>query len=155
MPPKSPSSTIVRSSDNHDVDDQLIVRPQHSYLNTPSQLSCAKRLPLSNACWTRACPRPTSLSGATRRAETSRSSLRPPSLPLPPRPDSQGADAGPSSESQQPFRGLLLLLISPGVGFSTDAPSYVRNSVRDLIPLSAYQLFSDTVQLGIPPALRY
>jgi len=36
-----------------------------------------------------------------------------------------------------------------------DVPSYVCNCVQDLIPLSAYQLFSDAVQLSISPALRY
>jgi len=61
--------------------------------------------------------------------------------------------ARPPPGPQQPFGGLLL--ISPGIGFSTDAPSYVRNSARDLIPFSAYQLFSDTVQQVVPPALRY
>jgi len=76
-----------------------------------------------------------------------------PSLPLPPRPDPQGAGASPSSsESQQPLGGLLST--SPCVEFSTSAPSYVRNNARDLIPLSGYRLFSDTIQQCIPPALR-
>jgi acetyl esterase/lipase len=77
-----------------------------------------------------------------------------PSLPPPPTPSPRGADASPSSsESQQPFGGLLL--ISPCVEFSTDSPSYVRNSARDCIPVSTYQLLSDTVRPGITPALRY
>jgi len=76
------------------------------------------------------------------------------SLPLPSTPGPRGADASPSySESQQPFGGLLL--ISPCVEFSTDSPSYVRNSARDCIPMSAYQLLADAVRPGITPALRY
>ena len=77
-----------------------------------------------------------------------------PSLPLPPRPYRRGADADPSSsESQQPFGGLLL--ISPWVEFGTNTPSYVRNSARDVIPMSLYQLLADAVRPGVTHALRY
>ena len=77
-----------------------------------------------------------------------------PSLPLPPSPDPRGADADPSSsESQQPFGGLLL--ISPWTEFGTNTPSYVRNSARDVIPMSLYQLLADAVRPGVTHALRY
>ncbi|KAH9959259.1 alpha/beta-hydrolase [Russula dissimulans] len=80
-----------------------------------------------------------------------------PSLPtLRPPPAATAADAdtpADSSESLQPFGGLSL--ISPWVDLGTDAPSFVRNDGRDIIPTSAYRLLSDTVQPGVTPALRH
>ncbi|KAH9959257.1 Alpha/Beta hydrolase protein [Russula dissimulans] len=61
--------------------------------------------------------------------------------------------AAGSSESLQPFGGLSL--ISPGVELGTDAPSYVRNDGRDVIPTSAYRLLRDMTQPGVTPALRH
>ena len=76
------------------------------------------------------------------------------SLPLPPTTCLPRVDVSPSSSSepQQPFGGLLL--ISPWVEFSTDAPSCTRNGDRDALPASTYQLFADAVRPGISPALR-
>ena len=161
IPSESPCSTTVRSSDEHGVDDPPIDRssialiPEYPF---PTQLRQAitvvqhppdKGISPSNIIIAG------DSAGGNLALQLASLLLHPhPSLPLPPRPDLHSADASPPSfESQQPFGGLLL--ISPGVRFSTDAPLYVRNSARDLIPISAYQLFSDTVQLGIPPALRY
>jgi acetyl esterase/lipase len=79
-----------------------------------------------------------------------------PSLPLPllqtAIPRQPGADADVSSGSQQPFGGLLL--ISPWVQFGTDAPSYMRNAARDVVPVCTYKLFTDAVRPGITNALR-
>src|SRR6201999_260020 len=79
-----------------------------------------------------------------------------PSLPLPlPQttiPRQPGADVGLSSSSQQPFGGLLL--ISPWVQFSTDAPSYTRNRAQDVVPVCTYRLFAEAVRPGITNALR-
>jgi acetyl esterase/lipase len=77
-----------------------------------------------------------------------------PSLPLPPALRLPHVDVNPSSsESQQSFGGLLL--ISPWVEFGTDASSYTRNCERDILPVSTYRLFADTVRPGISPALRF
>ena len=38
--------------------------------------------------------------------------------------------------------------------FGTDAPSHARNEMRDVLPLSTYRLFVDTVMPGVTPELR-
>jgi len=78
-----------------------------------------------------------------------------PSLPAlsPPRAAAASDTAASSFKSLQPFGGILL--ISPGTGLATDSPSFTRNNARDIIPTSAYRLFSEAVQPGVTPALRY
>jgi len=78
-----------------------------------------------------------------------------PSLPAlrPPRASADADNTAGSSESVQPFGGILL--ISPWVELATDSPSYTRNDARDIIPTSAYRLLSDIVQPGVTPALRH
>jgi len=161
MPSESPSSTTVRSSDNHEVDDPPIDRspialiPEYPFPTQLRQATAAVQHLLDKGMSPSNIIIAGDSAGGNLALQLASLLLHPhPSLPLPPRLESRGADAGSSSsESQQPFGGLLL--ISPGVGFSTDAPSFARNRARDLIPFSAYQLFSDTIQQCIPPALRY
>ena len=139
-PSESPSSTTVRSSDEHGVDDPptdrspIALIPEYPFPTQLRQAIAAVQHLLDKGI------SPSNIiivgdsAGGNLALQLASLLLHPhPSLPLPPRPDLQGADASPPSfESQQPFRGLLL--ISPGVRFSTDAPSYVRNSAWDLIP---------------------
>jgi len=161
MPSESPSSTTVRSPDKHEVDDPPIDRsptaliPEYPFPTHLRQATAAVQHLLDKGMSPSNIIIAGDSAGGNLALQFACLLLHPHlSLPLPPRPDTRGADAGSSSsESQQPFGGLLL--ISPAVRFGTDAPSYVRNSARDLMPLSAYQLFSDTVQLSISPALRY
>ena len=161
MPSESPSSTTVRSSDKHEVDHPSINRsptaliPEYPFPTQLRQATAAVQHLLDKGMSPSNIIIAGDSAGGNLALQLASLLLHPhPSLPLPPRLDPPGADAGPSSsESQQPFGGLLL--ISPGVGFSTDAPSYVRNSARDLIPVSAYRLFSETIRALIPPALRY
>jgi hypothetical protein len=40
------------------------------------------------------------------------------------------------------------------VEYNADAPSFARNSARDVVPLSSWQLFADIVRQGIVPALH-
>jgi acetyl esterase/lipase len=56
------------------------------------------------------------------------------------------------SEFPEPFGGMLL--ISPWLEYNVDAPSFARNSTRDVLPLNAWQVCADTVRQGIVPALH-
>jgi hypothetical protein len=38
--------------------------------------------------------------------------------------------------------------------FNVDAPSFVRNDARDIVPLRSYKVFADIVREGVVPALR-
>ena len=57
-----------------------------------------------------------------------------------------------SSEFPEPFGGMLL--ISPSLEYNVDAPSFARNSARDIIPLNMWQVSKDIVRQGIVPALH-
>ena len=62
-------------------------------------------------------------------------------------------DVNPPGELfPEPFGGMLL--ISPWLEYNTDAPSFVRNSARDVIPLNSWQVFADIVRPGIVPELH-
>ncbi|KAI0280038.1 Alpha/Beta hydrolase protein [Russula aff. rugulosa BPL654] len=56
------------------------------------------------------------------------------------------------SEFPEPFGGMLL--ISPWLEYNVDAPSFARNSTRDVLPLNAWQVCADIVRQGIVPALH-
>ena len=62
------------------------------------------------------------------------------------------ASTEPDSEFPEPFGGMLL--ISPWLEYNVDAPSFARNSTRDVLPLNAWQVCADTVRQGIVPALH-
>jgi acetyl esterase/lipase len=62
------------------------------------------------------------------------------------------ARAETDREFPEPFGGMLL--ISPWLEYNADAPSFARNSMRDVIPLRGWQLCADTVRPGIVPALH-
>jgi hypothetical protein len=59
-----------------------------------------------------------------------------------------------SSDFPEPFGGMLL--ISPWLEYNAEAPSFERNSTRDILPPHAWQVFSDIVKQleGIVPALH-
>jgi len=57
-----------------------------------------------------------------------------------------------SEEFPEAFGGMLL--ISPWLEYNTDAPSFVRNRARDVIPLNSWQVFADIVRQGIVPELH-
>ena len=57
-----------------------------------------------------------------------------------------------SSEFSEPFGGMLL--ISPWSVYNADAPSFARNSTRDVLPQSAWQVTGAIVRQGIVPALH-
>jgi len=161
VPAESPSSTTVRSSAKHEVDDSPIDRspialaPEYPFPTQLRQSTAAVQHLLDKGMSPFNIIIAGDSVGGNLALQLASLLLHPhPSLLLPPRPDPRGTDTGPSSsESQQPFGGLPLIL--PCVEFSMNAPPYVRNGARDLIPVSAYQLFSDTVRLRITPALRY
>ena len=58
-----------------------------------------------------------------------------------------------SSEFPEPFGGMLL--ISPWAEFNADTPSFTRNRTRDMMPVPAYQIFTDIVLQGVTPELRH
>ena len=58
-----------------------------------------------------------------------------------------------SSEFAEPFGGMLL--ISPWAEFNADTPSFTRNRTRDMMPVPAYQIFTDIVLQGVTPELRH
>jgi acetyl esterase/lipase len=62
-------------------------------------------------------------------------------------------DSSDSSEFSEPFGGMLL--ISPWLEYSADAPSFVRNDPRDIIPLHSWKMFADIIQHDVAPALRH
>ena len=164
MPSESPSSTTVRSPDKRGIDDEppidcstIALVPEYPFPTQLRQAIAAVQHLLDKGMSPSNIIIAGDSAGGNLALQLASLILHPnPSLPLPPRLDPRSADSTgmpSSSESQQPFGGLLL--ISPAVGFNPDAPSYVRNSTRDLMPASAYQLFSKTLRPGIAPALRY
>ena len=75
-----------------------------------------------------------------------------PTLYLPSHSESRTETDVNSSEFPEPFGGMLL--ISPWLEYNVDAPSFARNSTRDILPLHLWQVIGDTVQQGIVPALH-
>jgi len=161
VPSESPSSATVRSPDKREVDEPPIDRltialvPEYPLPTQLRQATIAVQHLLDKGMSPSNIIIAGDSAGGNIALQLASLLLHPhPSLPPPPMPDPRGADANPSfSESQQPFGGLLL--ISPCVGFSTNSLSYVRNSARDCIPVSGYQVFADAVRPGITPAMRY
>ena len=79
-----------------------------------------------------------------------------PSLPTLRLPSHASAEADVNSSARGEFPESFggALLISPWLEFNADAPSFARNSARDIIPLNSWQLFGDIVRQGIVPALH-
>ena len=159
MPSESPSSTTVRSPDKREFDEPPIDRltialaPEYPLPTQLRQATAAVQHLLDKGMSPSNIIIAGDSAGGNLALQLASLLLHPhPSLPLPPTPDPLGADASPPSESQQPFGGLLL--ISPWVEFDTNTPSYFRNSARDVIPVSTYQLLADAVRPGVTPALR-
>ena len=50
------------------------------------------------------------------------------------------------------FGGMLL--ISPWLEYNADAPSFMRNNARDVLPLNSWRVFADIVRPGIVPELH-
>ena len=48
-----------------------------------------------------------------------------------------------------------MLLISPWTEYNADAPSFARNSTRDILPLHAWQLFAVIIRQVVEPALHH
>ena len=66
---------------------------------------------------------------------------------------STDTDVNSSGESfQETFGGMLL--ISPWLEYNTDAPSFSRNSARDVVSQNSWQIFGDIIRPGIVPELH-
>ena len=75
-----------------------------------------------------------------------------PTLHLPSHASTETDVNNSSGEFLEAFGGMLL--ISPWTEYNVDAPSFARNSTRDVIPLNSWQLFADIVRQGIVPELH-